>query len=49
MGFIEDMEFILSRTQRDRQTGLFSATMDENVMRYPISTCVIHKNLCKQR
>jgi ATP-dependent RNA helicase DeaD len=33
MGFIEDMEFILSRTPRDRQTGLFSATMDENVMR----------------
>ncbi len=33
MGFIEDMEFILSKTPRDRQTGLFSATMDENVMR----------------
>ena len=33
MGFIEDMEFILSRTPRDRQTGLFSATIDENVMR----------------
>ncbi len=33
MGFIEDMEFILSRTPRDRQTGLFSATMDDNVMR----------------
>jgi len=33
MGFIEDIEFILSRTPRDRQTALFSATMDENVMR----------------
>jgi ATP-dependent RNA helicase DeaD len=33
MGFVEDMEFILSRTPRDRQTGLFSATMDDNVMR----------------
>jgi ATP-dependent RNA helicase DeaD len=33
MGFIEDMEFILSRTPKDRQTALFSATIDENVMR----------------
>jgi ATP-dependent RNA helicase DeaD len=33
MGFIEDIEFILSRIPRDRQTALFSATMDENVMR----------------
>ncbi len=33
MGFIEDMEFILSRTPKDRQTALFSATMDGNVMR----------------
>jgi ATP-dependent RNA helicase DeaD len=33
MGFVEDMEFILSKTPRDRQTGLFSATMDDNVMR----------------
>lgn len=33
MGFVEDMEFILSRTPKDRQTGLFSATMDDNVMR----------------
>lgn len=33
MGFVDDMEFILSRTPQDRQTGLFSATMDENVMR----------------
>jgi ATP-dependent RNA helicase DeaD len=32
MGFIEDIEFILSKTPRDRQTALFSATMDENVM-----------------
>jgi ATP-dependent RNA helicase DeaD len=33
MGFIEDIEFILSKTPRDRQTALFSATMDESVMR----------------
>jgi len=33
MGFIEDIEFILSKTPKDRQTALFSATMDENVMR----------------
>lgn len=33
MGFIEDIEFILSKTSRDRQTALFSATMDESVMR----------------
>lgn len=33
MGFIEDIEFILSKIPRDRQTALFSATMDENVMR----------------
>jgi ATP-dependent RNA helicase DeaD len=33
MGFIEDIEFILSKVARDRQTALFSATMDENVMR----------------
>ena len=33
MGFIEDIEFILSKTPKDRQTALFSATMDESVMR----------------
>jgi len=33
MGFIEDIEFILSKTPRDRQTSLFSATIDESVMR----------------
>jgi ATP-dependent RNA helicase DeaD len=33
MGFVEDIEFILSKTPRERQTSLFSATMDENVMR----------------
>lgn len=33
MGFIEDIEFILSRTPRDRQTSLFSATIDDSVMR----------------
>jgi ATP-dependent RNA helicase DeaD len=32
MGFIEDIEFILSRTPRDRQTSLFSATIDHSVM-----------------
>jgi ATP-dependent RNA helicase DeaD len=33
MGFMEDVEFILSRTPRDRQTSLFSATIDNQVMR----------------
>lgn len=33
MGFMEDVEFILSRTPRDRQTSLFSATIDSQVMR----------------
>lgn len=33
MGFIEDIELILSRTPRDRQTSLFSATIDSSVMR----------------
>ena len=33
MGFIEDIEFILSKTPRNRQTSLFSATIDESVMR----------------
>ena len=33
MGFIDDIEFILSKTPRDRQTSLFSATIDESVMR----------------
>jgi ATP-dependent RNA helicase DeaD len=33
MGFIEDIEFILSKIPRDRQTALFSATIDESVMR----------------
>ncbi|HXX88403.1 MAG TPA: DEAD/DEAH box helicase [Candidatus Acidoferrum sp.] len=32
MGFIEDIEYILSMTPRDRQTGLFSATIDKTVM-----------------
>jgi len=32
MGFIEDIEYILARTPRDRQTSLFSATIDETVM-----------------
>ncbi|MCW3995930.1 MAG: DEAD/DEAH box helicase [Candidatus Bathyarchaeota archaeon] len=33
MGFIEDIEYILSKVPRDRQTSLFSATIDESVMR----------------
>jgi ATP-dependent RNA helicase DeaD len=32
MGFIEDIEYILSRTPRSRQTSLFSATIDQTVM-----------------
>ncbi len=33
MGFIEDIEFILSKIPKEHQTALFSATMDESVMR----------------
>jgi ATP-dependent RNA helicase DeaD len=33
MGFIDDIEYILSKTPADRQTALFSATIDETVMR----------------
>lgn len=33
MGFIEDIEYILSRVPSNRQTSLFSATIDETVMR----------------
>lgn len=33
MGFTEDVEYILSKTPRDRQTSLFSATIEQNVMR----------------
>lgn len=32
MGFIDDIEYILSRTPRTRQTNLFSATIDQTVM-----------------
>jgi len=32
MGFIEDIEYILKRTPSDRQTSLFSATIDNTVM-----------------
>ena len=32
MGFIDDIEYILSRTPRYRQTALFSATIDQTVM-----------------
>jgi ATP-dependent RNA helicase DeaD len=33
MGFTEDVEYILSKTPRDRQTSLFSATIEQTVMR----------------
>jgi ATP-dependent RNA helicase DeaD len=33
MGFTEDVEYILSKTPADRQTSLFSATIDQSVMR----------------
>lgn len=33
MGFLEDVEYILYKTPRDRQTSLFSATIDDAVMR----------------
>jgi ATP-dependent RNA helicase DeaD len=32
MGFIEDIQYILSKTPSDRQTSLFSATIDRTVM-----------------
>jgi ATP-dependent RNA helicase DeaD len=32
MGFIEDIEYILTRTPTNRQTSLFSATIDQTVM-----------------
>jgi len=32
MGFIEDIEYILSKVPADRQTSLFSATIDQSVM-----------------
>lgn len=32
MGFIDDIKYILAKTPRDRQTCLFSATIDEAVM-----------------
>ena len=32
MGFIEDIQYILSKTPSDRQTSLFSATIDKTVM-----------------
>ena len=33
MGFIQDIEFILSKTPYERQTSLFSATIEQSVMR----------------
>lgn len=33
MGFIDDIELILSRVPSDRQTSLFSATIDQSVMK----------------
>jgi ATP-dependent RNA helicase DeaD len=32
MGFIDDIEYILSKIPRNRQTSLFSATIDQSVM-----------------
>ncbi|MDH5494992.1 MAG: DEAD/DEAH box helicase [Candidatus Bathyarchaeota archaeon] len=32
MGFIDDIEYILSKTPANRQTNLFSATIDQSVM-----------------
>jgi len=32
MGFIDDIEYILSKVPRNRQTSLFSATIDQSVM-----------------
>jgi len=32
MGFIEDIEFILSRTSPDKQTAMFSATMPDEIL-----------------
>lgn len=32
MGFIDDVEYILSKTPAERQTSLFSATIDQTVM-----------------
>jgi ATP-dependent RNA helicase DeaD len=32
MGFIDDIDYILSKTPSNRQTALFSATIDQNVM-----------------
>ncbi|MDH7557526.1 MAG: DEAD/DEAH box helicase [Candidatus Bathyarchaeota archaeon] len=33
MGFIDDIEYILARVSSNRQTSLFSATIDQSVMR----------------
>jgi len=33
MGFIEDIEYIIAKTPSDRQTSLFSATIDQTVMK----------------
>ena len=33
MGFIEDIQYILAKTPRNRQTALFSATIDDTVMK----------------
>jgi ATP-dependent RNA helicase DeaD len=32
MGFVDDVEYIVSKTPRNRQTSLFSATIDQTVM-----------------
>ncbi len=48
MGFIDDINYILSRVPKDRQLSLFSATIDESVMNLPV-TEEPRKNTGKQR
>ncbi len=50
MGFIEDIEFVLDRTPKDRQTALFSATMPPKIqalarryMRQPETIALAHE------
>jgi ATP-dependent RNA helicase DeaD len=52
MGFIEDIEAILARTPRDRQTVLFSATVPDGIhdlsrgyMRDPQTIRIVHEKL----
>jgi len=39
MGFQEDIEAILERTPKERQTMLFSATLPEGIQRLAAATC----------